>query len=238
MRPHSSQESSSEEDPGFSTATREKTKVTKYSDSSGAVFLYIGRAEKFDEENWKGGAKDPLFCMFPIITTGQLLAYPFYAFRPAFSHLLWPSFFPRAIRVYSKTPMSLPNPSLPKYPISVLAPRILLHPAESPSTNAQASFNSSAFVFVNSVWFIGPVLSLTCALMATLLQQWAPRYLQLTHRKHPPHVRAHIREYFACGAARFHISTLVGTLPALLFISVLFFSGLVVYAYFGAPQIP
>ena len=68
--------------------------------------------------------------------------------------------------------------------------------------------------------------------MATLLQQWARRYLQLIQQNHPPHVRAHIREYFALGAARFRVSTFVEALPALLLISVLlFFSGLVVYAF-------
>ncbi|KAH9984100.1 hypothetical protein BJV77DRAFT_918360, partial [Russula vinacea] len=76
-------------------------------------------------------------------------------------------------------------------------------------------------VFVNAVWIVSLVLSLTCALMATLLQQWARRYLQLTQRNHPPHVRAHIREYFALGADRFRISALVEALPALLLISVL-----------------
>ena len=103
------------------------------------------------------------------------------------------------------------------------------------STNAQAPFKPSAsVVFVNSVWFISLVLSLTCALMATLLQQWARRYLQLTQRNYPPHIRAHIREYFARGAERFHISTLVEVLPALLLISVLlFFSGLVGFAFLG-----
>jgi len=70
--------------------------------------------------------------------------------------------------------------------------------------------------------------------MATMLQQWTRRYRQLTQRNYPPHVRAHIREYFARGADKFHISTLVETLPALLLISVLlFFSGLVVFAFRG-----
>ena len=87
-------------------------------------------------------------------------------------------------------------------------------------------------MFVNAVWIVSLVLSLTCALMATLLQQWARRYLQLIQQNHPPHVRAHIREYFALGAARFRVSTFVEALPALLLISVLlFFSGLVVYAF-------
>ena len=70
--------------------------------------------------------------------------------------------------------------------------------------------------------------------MATMLQQWTRRYHQLTQRNYPPHVRAHIREYFARGADKFHISELVEALPALLLISVLlFFSGLVVFAFRG-----
>ena len=70
--------------------------------------------------------------------------------------------------------------------------------------------------------------------MATMLQQWTRQYRQLTQRNYPPHVRAHIREYFARGADRFHISKLVETLPALLLITVLlFFSGLVVFSFRG-----
>jgi Family of unknown function (DUF6535) len=102
----------------------------------------------------------------------------------------------------------------------------------SPSANANSFKPPASAVFVNAVWIVSLVLSLTCALMATLLQQWARRYLQLTQRSHPPHVRAHIREYFVLGAARFRVSTFVEALPALLLISILlFFSGLVVYAF-------
>ena len=68
--------------------------------------------------------------------------------------------------------------------------------------------------------------------MATLLQQWARRYLQLTRPNHLRPVRAHIREYYARGADMFQISTLVEAMTALLLISVLlFFSGLVVFAF-------
>ncbi len=104
-------------------------------------------------------------------------------------------------------------------------------PAASPST--QSSFSPSApVVFVNSVWFLSLVLSLTCALMATLLQQWARRYLQIIQRNHAPHVRAHIREYFSRGARKFRIIGLVEMLPFLLLVSVLlFFAGLVVFAF-------
>jgi hypothetical protein len=102
-----------------------------------------------------------------------------------------------------------------------------------PASLSQTPFSPSAsVVFVNSVWFLSLVLSLTCALMATLLQQWARRYLQIVKRNHAPHVRAHIREYFSRGARKFRIFGLVEILPSLLLASVLlFFAGLVVFAF-------
>ncbi|KAF8265148.1 hypothetical protein EI94DRAFT_1577801, partial [Lactarius quietus] len=35
-------------------------------------------------------------------------------------------------------------------------------------------------IWVNSFWFLSLVISITCALLATLLQQWARRYLKVT----------------------------------------------------------
>ena len=104
-----------------------------------------------------------------------------------------------------------------------------------PSIDAQDSFKPPvSVIFVNSVWIVSLVLSLTCALMATFLQQWTRRYLRLTQRRYPPHLRAHIREYFVRGADRFRISALVDVLATPIVISVLlFFSGLVVFAFIG-----
>jgi hypothetical protein len=121
----------------------------------------------------------------------------------------------------------------------------IFHQLSSANTNgsistanpsAQSPFSPSAsVVFVNSVWFLSLVLSLTCALMATLLQQWARRYLQIVRQNHPPHIRAHIREYFYQGARRFGLFGLVELLPSLLIISVLlFFAGLVVFAFLAS----
>jgi len=90
----------------------------------------------------------------------------------------------------------------------------------------------TSVVFINSVWFLSLVLSLTCALMATLLQQWARRYLQIVQRKYAPLHHARIHEYFSQGARRFYISEFVEVLPVLLLLSVfLFFAGLVVFAF-------
>ena len=74
--------------------------------------------------------------------------------------------------------------------------------------------------------------SLTCALLATLLQQWARRYRRRTQRRYSPHARACIRAFFAEGADKFRVTTVVEFLPALLHISVfLFFAGLVIFLF-------
>ena len=69
------------------------------------------------------------------------------------------------------------------------------HPASPPTgdhggltgVSVPTSFALPAsVVFINSVWFLSLVLSLTCALMATLLQQCARRYFQIGQQKHAP----------------------------------------------------
>ena len=87
---------------------------------------------------------------------------------------------------------------------------------------------STSAVRVNILWFISLVLSLTCALLATLMQQWVRRYLQTSQRWYAPYKRARIRAFFAEGIERFSLPAAVEALPALLHISVfLFFAGLV-----------
>jgi len=76
------------------------------------------------------------------------------------------------------------------------------------------------------------VISLTCALLATLLQQWARRYLKVTQPHYSPHKRARIRAFFAEGVEKFLLPRAVGALPTLLHVSLfLFFSGLVVFLF-------
>jgi hypothetical protein len=87
-------------------------------------------------------------------------------------------------------------------------------------------------IWVNSLWFMSLVISLTCALLATLLQQWARRYLKVTQTRYNPHKRARIRAFFFEGVGKFLLPCAVEALPALLHISLfLFFSGLVVFLY-------
>ncbi|KAH9963349.1 hypothetical protein BC827DRAFT_1195124 [Russula dissimulans] len=110
-----------------------------------------------------------------------------------------------------------PNASRPSTPSSVTQP-----PAFSPTEYA---------VWVNSLWFSSLVISLTCAMLATSVQQWARRYLRMTAQC-PPHKRARVRGYFANGIDNFRIPWAVEALPALVYLSVfIFFCGLVLYLF-------
>ena len=85
-------------------------------------------------------------------------------------------------------------------------------------------------VWVNALWFMSLVISLTCALLATLLQQWARRYLKITQSRYQPHKRARIRAFFAEGVEKCLLPWTVDALPTLLHLSLfLFFAGLVVF---------
>ncbi|KAH9033163.1 hypothetical protein EDB83DRAFT_1832976 [Lactarius deliciosus] len=189
-------------------------KKTTYSDPSGAIFsMYITRALKFDDENvenWKGGADSILVftgLFSSTVATFISMSYPNLQQDPNFTTQF----------ILAQISQQLSNVT-----------NNGISPAASPSNKGP----SASVVFVNSVWFLSLVLSLTCALIATLLQQWARRYLQMIQRNHAPHVRAHIREYFYRGARKFRIFGLVEALPFLILISVLlFFTGLVVFAF-------
>jgi hypothetical protein len=85
-------------------------------------------------------------------------------------------------------------------------------------------------VWVNTLWFLSLAISLTCALLATLLQQWARRYLKVTQSRYSLHKRARIRAFFAEGVEKLLLPRAVEILPGLLHISLfLFFAGLVVF---------
>jgi hypothetical protein len=87
-------------------------------------------------------------------------------------------------------------------------------------------------LWFNTLWFLSLVISLTCALLATSLQQWARRYVRVTQPRYSPHKRARIRAFFAEGIEKLHLPWAVEALPALLHIAVfLFFAGLVVFLF-------
>ena len=87
-------------------------------------------------------------------------------------------------------------------------------------------------VWVNSLWFLSLAISITCALLATLLQQWARKYLKVTQTRSSLHKRARIRSFFAEGVKKSLLPLAVEALPTLIHVSlVLFFAGLVVFLW-------
>ena len=76
------------------------------------------------------------------------------------------------------------------------------------------------------------VISITCAVLATLLQQWARRYLKVTQTRYSLHWRARIRSFYHEGVEKSFLPWAVEALPMLLHVSlVLFFAGLAVFLW-------
>ena len=104
-----------------------------------------------------------------------------------------------------------------------------------PSTlsNPASSFTPPRFaIWVNSLWFLSLAISLTCALLATLLQQWVRRYIKITQFRSSPHTRGRTRAFFSEGIDKLHLPRVVEALPILLHLSLfLFFSGLLVFLF-------
>ncbi|KAJ6615485.1 hypothetical protein B0H10DRAFT_63719 [Mycena sp. CBHHK59/15] len=108
------------------------------------------------------------------------------------------------------------------------------------SRQLNASIESSAPEFTpttsallcNYLWFISLGLSLTCALTATLVEQWARDFLNKSDMRPSPIQRARICSYLYSGLKRFRMHVVVDLIPLLLHTSLLFFfAGLVAFLY-------
>jgi Family of unknown function (DUF6535) len=90
---------------------------------------------------------------------------------------------------------------------------------------------SSSAIWVNSLWILSVLISLTCAMLATFIQKWARRYIKITQPSHySPHKRARLRAFFSDGVDKWHVSWAIEALPTLLHISFfLFLTGILIY---------
>ncbi|KAN0130322.1 hypothetical protein V8E53_011868, partial [Lactarius tabidus] len=90
----------------------------------------------------------------------------------------------------------------------------------------------AAIVRVNVMWCLSLILSLSCALLATLMQQWARRYMAYAQHGSAPRKQARIRAYMFEGVTNFRMSQAVEAIPLLLHTSVfLFFAGLIEFLF-------
>jgi len=87
-------------------------------------------------------------------------------------------------------------------------------------------------IHVNILWFLSLVLSLACGLGATLVQQWARRYLRLTKRSDTLECRVRIREFLWKGIEDLHVNWVVENVSLMLHVAIfLFFAGLVEFLF-------
>ncbi|KAJ7657678.1 hypothetical protein DFH06DRAFT_990839, partial [Mycena polygramma] len=100
-----------------------------------------------------------------------------------------------------------------------------------PPSASSASFTpSTTSLACNALWFISLGLSLACALIATLVQQWAREFLHKADMRSAPLIRARVFSYLYYGMKRFNMHTVVEIIPLLLHASLLlFFCGLVAF---------
>lgn len=193
------------------------SRAAEYSNTSGKVWsVYLNEAEKQDTvlaENWKGDAEGIL------IFTG-LFAATVAAFIIESYKQLSPDLSTATVQLLSQISQQ----------ISALSNGTQI-PAPAPFSDA--SFRpTSSVIRVNILWFLSLTLSLICALAATLMQQWARRYLQLAQSQTALHKRARTRAYLFEGVQTFRLSQAVEAVPALLHVSVfLFFAGLVEFLF-------
>ncbi|KAF8270569.1 hypothetical protein EI94DRAFT_1798047 [Lactarius quietus] len=90
----------------------------------------------------------------------------------------------------------------------------------------------ASIVRVNVMWILSLILSLSCALLATLMQQWTRRYLDYAQRRGAPIMRLLIRAYILDEVEKFVMSHAVEMMPLILHISVfLFFAGLIDFIF-------
>ncbi|KAH9073412.1 hypothetical protein EDB83DRAFT_2206628, partial [Lactarius deliciosus] len=88
-------------------------------------------------------------------------------------------------------------------------------------------------VWVNSLWSLSLVISLSSALLAILVQQWVRRYTRVTQpHSASPHQRARICAFFDKGVEDLRLRWVVDALPIFLHTSlVLFLAGFIIFSF-------
>ncbi|KAJ6550274.1 hypothetical protein B0H19DRAFT_1265116 [Mycena capillaripes] len=80
-----------------------------------------------------------------------------------------------------------------------------------------------AAIVCNALWFVSLGLSLSCALIATLVEQWARDFIHQADMRSAAIIRARIFAYLYYGLKRFKMHAVVEVIPLLLHASLIFF---------------
>ncbi|KAN0128545.1 hypothetical protein V8E53_013590 [Lactarius tabidus] len=190
-------------------------------DSGTILSMYLTRAKKEDErtaEGWKEEAEKVF--LFTGLFSAVVATFISMSIQDIQANPQVTSNFYLASIHQALTGSNLSNISLPPSP-----------PPFTPPTYG---------IWINSLWFLSLVISMTCTVLANLLQQWARKYLKviqpLSASSEPG--RARYRAFYAEGVENFLLPWVFEALPAMLHLSVfLFFAGLVVFLWNFDPTI-
>ncbi|KAF8129388.1 hypothetical protein K438DRAFT_2137165, partial [Mycena galopus ATCC 62051] len=173
--------------------------------------VYVSEAEKYDKslvESWKSDMEGML--IFAGLFSASLTAFLIESYKT-----LVPDSGDSTVHLLSQISLQLAaagNGSTFKAPDPI------------PFTPSTSSF------ICNALWFLSLGLSLMCALIATLVEQWARDFLHKADMRSSPFIRARIFSYLYYGLKRFKMHTVVDIIPLLLHTSLfLFFAGLVAF---------
>ncbi|KAJ7455577.1 hypothetical protein FB451DRAFT_1516344 [Mycena latifolia] len=175
--------------------------------------VYVSEAEKYDKalvESWKSDMEGMLIFAKAGLFSASLTAFLIESYKT-----LNPDSGDITVKLLTQISLQL---------VASANGSTLQLPEFTPFTPPAASLVCNAF------WFISLGFSLTCALIATLLEQWARDFLHKADMRSAPVIRARVYSYLYYGLKRFNMHTVVEIIPLLLHASLLFFfAGLVAF---------
>ncbi|KAJ6568965.1 hypothetical protein B0H19DRAFT_1065746 [Mycena capillaripes] len=173
--------------------------------------VYVSEAEKYDRslvESWKSDMEGIL--IFAGLFSASLTAFLIESYKTLVPDSGDTSVF--LLTQISKQFAASANGTLFPFPPP---------PTFTPSTSS---------LICNALWFISLGLSLTCALVATLLEQWARDFLHKADMRSATVIRARAFSFLYYGLKRFKMHIVVEIIPLLLHASLgFFFAGLVAF---------
>ncbi|KAJ6458072.1 hypothetical protein C8R47DRAFT_1227212 [Mycena vitilis] len=173
--------------------------------------VYVSEAEKYDKglvESWKGDMEGML--IFAGLFSASLTAFLVESYKT-----LTPDSGDTAVLLLAQISQQLAA--------SANGTTFRIPPA-------QPFMPATSSLICNVFWFLSLGLSLTCALIATLLEQWARDFLHRADTRSALVTRARVFAFLYYGLKRFKLHTVVEIIPLLLHASLfLFLLGLVAF---------
>jgi hypothetical protein len=199
-------------------------------DISGPIFsMYMEMAEEEDKKMAKSWKAD---------VEGILVFVRLYLLVPVYSLLPSHHLSRRRLRPFNRT-HRIPLTSTLQISIKFLPPKLIRNFEFPPclltpilSTHVCRLGQFTLILEPGYQYYLRSAVATSQVVFATLLQQWAQRYLQVTQTRSSLHKRARTRLIFAVGVEKSHLSMVVEALPPLIHVSLsLFFAGLVVFLW-------